>query len=317
MRRGSSGINCLIGINKPCGLTSHDVVGRVRRMLGERRVGHAGTLDPAASGVMLVGVGQATRLLGLLTLDDKRYVADISFGTETTTDDSEGEVTREAKVPARLAEPAVAEVVVASLKGPCLQVPPAYSAISVNGKRSYARARAGEEVELAPRQVMIHEAQLLGVEQGEPLVWKCELHVSKGTYIRSIARDLGRSLQTAAHLSGLCRTASGPVDLDRCLTLEELEERGAQRIMEAALDPVFVLGCATHELNDYELDAVRVGKQFSCKNVRDSNGLTRLPAVGERVCLTREGSLMGVWRQGEARLACETNFPQGIGGVAL
>ena len=117
MKRGMSGINCLIAIDKPLGISSHDVVNRVRRILGERRVGHAGTLDPDASGVLVVGVGQATRLLGLLTLDDKRYDACIRFGAETNTDDAEGIVTREAEVPARLGEPAVATAVVASLVG--------------------------------------------------------------------------------------------------------------------------------------------------------------------------------------------------------
>ena len=150
MRRGTSGINAVIAVDKPLGMTSHDVVNRVRRALGERRVGHAGTLDPDASGVMVVGIGQGTRLMGLMTADDKRYDALVEFGSETNTDDAEGEVTREALVPDRLAQPEVAQVVVASLVGEVDQVPPAFSAISVNGVRSYQRARDGEDFELEP-----------------------------------------------------------------------------------------------------------------------------------------------------------------------
>ena len=238
MRRGTSGINCLLAIDKPLGLTSHDVVSRVRRVLGERRVGHAGTLDPAASGVLVVGVGQATRLLGMLTLDDKRYEARIAFGTQTSTDDVEGEVVLTRPVPERLAEPGVAAAVVASLVGSCDQVPPAYSAISVDGRRAYDRARAGEEVELPVRHVTIHEAALTGVETGDELVWLCSFHVSKGTYVRSIARDLGQSMGTAAHLAGLRRTASGPVGIDACLSLEELEALGPSHVLKRALDNI-------------------------------------------------------------------------------
>lgn len=316
MRRSASGINCLLAIDKPLGLSSHDVVGRVRRILQERRVGHAGTLDPAATGVLVVGVGQATRLLGMLTLDDKRYDAKIAFGCETATDDAEGEVTREAKVPARLAEPAVAQAVVASLVGPCEQTPPAYSAISVEGRRAYDRARSGEEVVLPTRHVMIHDASLLGVEEGERLVWECSFHVSKGTYIRSIARDLGRSMGTAAHLCGLRRTASGPIGLDRCVTLEELERIGGAGVMEHAIDPAAALGLPTHELSDYEREASAVGKRFGCRTVTDADGTTRRPREGERICLVRDGLLMGVWELRDGRMASVSNFPEGIGGVS-
>ena len=314
-RRSTSGLSCLIAIDKPLGLTSHDVVGRVRRILGERRVGHAGTLDPLATGVLVVGVGQATRLMGQLTLDDKRYVARIAFGAETTTDDAEGEVTRVAEVPARLAEPGVAAAVVASLAGECDQLPPAYSAVSIDGKRAYARARAGEEVELPTRHVTIHEATLLGVEPGDLLVWECGFHVSKGTYIRSIARDLGRSLSTAAHLVGLRRVAAGPVDESVCTTLEQLEELGPAGVSEVALDPTYALRLATHELNDYERDALAVGRRFNCRSVRDTDGTERPPCEGERVSLVRDGRLMGVWSYADGRLRSVATFPDGVMGV--
>ena len=315
MRRGTSGINCLLAIDKPLGLTSHDVVSRVRRVLGERRVGHAGTLDPAASGVLVVGVGQATRLLGMLTLDDKRYEARIAFGTQTSTDDVEGEVVLTRPVPERLAEPGVAAAVVASLVGPCDQVPPAYSAISVDGRRAYDRARAGEEVELPVRHVTIHEAALTGVETGDELVWLCSFHVSKGTYVRSIARDLGQSMGTAAHLAGLRSTASGPVGIDACLSLEELEALGSSHVLERALDPVKALGLARHELTDRELEAALVGRAFGCQSVCDPDGTRRAPRECERLALVRQGSLRGVWECRNQRLSSVSNFPDGIEGV--
>ena len=315
MSRAPSGINCLIAIDKPQGLTSHDVVGRVRRILGERRVGHAGTLDPLATGVLVVGVGQATRLLGQLTLDDKRYEARICFGSETETDDEEGAVTRVAEVPARLSEEAVAAAVVASLAGECDQVPPAYSAVSVDGRRSYARARAGEAVELPSRHVTIHEARLLSVEAGERLVWECAFHVSKGTYIRSIARDLGRSMGTAAHLGGLVRTAAGPVGRERCVTLERLEELGPARVLEAALDPARVLGVCRHDLNDYERAARETGRPFSCRAVTDPSGFVRAPEEGDRVALLDGSALWGLWEQRDGRLRSLVNFADGVQGV--
>lgn len=318
MRRASSGLSCLLAIDKPVGLSSHDVVNRVRRILGERRVGHAGTLDPAASGVLVVGVGQATRLLGLLTLDDKRYDARIAFGSETTTDDAEGDVTVRAEVPERLAEPAVAEVVLASLVGPCEQVPPSYSALSVDGKRSYARARAGEAVDLPARSVTIHDASLVRVTRdGEELCWDCSLHVSKGTYVRSIARDLGRSMGTAAHLSGLRRTASGCIDERSCLTLEQLEELGPQQVVAHALNPLRALGLPERQLGAGELDHVRVGRRIAPGQVVAPDGSRKVPVEGERVALSANGLLMGVWECRAGRLASVSTFPDGVAGVAL
>lgn len=315
MKRGMSGINCLIAIDKPLGISSHDVVNRVRRILGERRVGHAGTLDPDASGVLVVGVGQATRLLGLLTLDDKRYDACIRFGAETNTDDAEGIVTREAEVTARLGEPAVAAAVVASLVGTSMQVPPAFSAISIDGKRAYKMARKGEDVDIPAREVTVYEAGLRRVKSTMPLEWECSFHVSKGTYIRSLARDLGRSMGTAAHLCALRRTASGPIGETYCVSLKKLEEVGPQGIAAYQLDPTRALGFATHELNDYELEALRVGRRFNCREVRSTDGQRCVPREGERVSLHRGGLLMGVWEQRNGRLASVATFPDGIAGV--
>lgn len=311
MKRGTSGISCLLAIDKPLGLSSHDVVNRVRRILGERRVGHAGTLDPAASGVLVVGVGQATRLLGMLTLDDKRYEARIRFGAETSTDDAEGEVVRTAEVPSRLGEPAVAAAIVASLVGPCDQVPPAYSAISIDGKRAYDRARSGEQVELPVRHVTIHEATLVDVDTTDGLVWTCSLHVSKGTYVRSIARDLGRSMGTAAHLCGLRRTSSGPVGQEVCLTLDELERMDAPKVLVCALDPAGALGLPLRVLSESELEDVRCGRTVPVGHTEPAANLEQ----GARVCVVREERLYGVWELRGRRLASVATFPDGIVGV--
>ena len=220
MRRGPSALNALVAVNKPLGLSSHDVVNRVRRAVGEKRVGHAGTLDPAASGVLVIGIGQATKLLGMLTLDRKAYVAQVEFGSATDTDDAEGEVIRTAPVPHELSDPAFAAEALHGLLGEQEQVPPAYSAISVNGRRAYALARDGKQVELAARHVTVHAAELVSVESGEKCVWTCAFDVSKGTYVRSLARDLGERLGTCAHLRGLVRTQAGGVCLGDCVDLD-------------------------------------------------------------------------------------------------
>jgi tRNA pseudouridine55 synthase len=168
---------------------------------------------------------------------------------------------------------------------------------------------------LPARHVVVHEATLVGVREGERLVWDCSFHVSKGTYIRSIARDLGRSMGTAAHLCALRRTASGPIGLDACVTLEELEATGASDVMAHAIDPAAALGLSTHELTDYERDAAAVGRRFGCRQVVDANGGERQPHEGEHICLVRDGLLRGVWELRDGHMACVSNFPEGIGGV--
>ncbi len=205
-RRTPSQLNMLLAVDKPVGCTSHDVVSQCRRALHERRVGHAGTLDPMASGVMVVGVGQATRLLGMLTLDTKSYVADISFGVETNTDDAEGEAVRTVPVAPELRDLAYARERLAAMLGPQMQVPPAFSAISVNGVRAYKSAREGNAVDLPPRPVEVYAADLIAVGgEGDTCVWTVAFSVSKGTYIRALARDLGRACDSAAHISALLR----------------------------------------------------------------------------------------------------------------
>ena len=315
MKRGQSGLNCLLAVDKPVGPSSHDVVNRVRRALGERRVGHAGTLDPAASGVLVVGVGLATRLLGMLTLDEKAYEATICFGAETSTDDAEGEVTRTAAVPAELSDEAFAARSVAALVGSFDQVPPSFSAISVDGRRAYDRARHGEQVELEARHVTIHDARLLSLEVGERVCWTFYCHVSKGTYVRALARDLGREVGSAAHLVSLRRVSSGDVGLTSCLGLEELEAGGLPFAADHCLDPVTALGYPFRTLSASELEDVSFGRRIESGIVFDHAGALREPAQHELVSLVSQGSLVGVWKREGSTLTCEANFPQGIIGV--
>ena len=314
MARRPSAFSALIAIDKPEGMTSHDVVSCVRRAVGERRVGHAGTLDPEATGVLVVGIGQATKLLGLLTLDRKGYRATFQLGAQTTTDDAEGEVVARAEVPPELvSDLRAASGHVAALVGEQDQVPPAYSAVSVGGRRAYDAARSGERLELKPRRVRIYDARLLGVDPTD-CTWEVELDVSKGTYVRSIARDLGLDLGCYAYVSALRRTFSGPVTLADCLTLEELEAGGAALAQACALDPVAVLGLAERPLEVAEISSVGNGRPIALGRARDRYA-AHVPAPGERVCLTWDHALVGIWERRGGRLACQTNFPQGIVGV--
>jgi len=213
----------LVVVDKPGGMTSHDVVARVRRLAGTRKVGHAGTLDPMATGVLVLGVGRATRLLGHLMLTEKAYDATVRLGVATTTDDAEGETT--ATVDAtHLTESAVHEALRAFV-GDIEQVPTAVSAIKVDGKRAYARVRAGEDVELPARPVTVHELVPGPLRVGDGVVdLDVSLRCSSGTYVRAIARDLGAALGVGGHLTALRRTAVGRFDLAAAHPLDELAE---------------------------------------------------------------------------------------------
>jgi tRNA pseudouridine55 synthase len=213
----------LVVVDKPAGITSHDVVARVRRLAGTRKVGHAGTLDPMATGVLVLGVERATRLLGHLTLTDKSYDATVRFGVATTTDDAEGEVVSTTTA-AHLSEDEV-RAVLADLTGDLLQVPTAVSAIKVDGKRAYQRVREGEEVELAARPVTVHELVVDDVRrEGETVDADISLRCSSGTYVRAIARDAGVTLGVGGHLTALRRTAVGPYGLEVARTLDQLAD---------------------------------------------------------------------------------------------
>lgn len=210
----------VVVVDKPAGVTSHQVVGRLRRLLGTRRIGHAGTLDPMATGVLILGVNRATRLLGHLALHDKRYLATVRLGQGSTTDDADGEVA--AVADASGITPGDLEPALVSLRGRIQQVPSAVSAIKVNGKRAYDLARRGMKVELKAREVEVTRLDVLSYRPGEGVLdVDIDVECSSGTYIRAIARDLGRALGVGGHLTALRRTRIGSYDLSVAVELGE------------------------------------------------------------------------------------------------
>ena len=221
----TSGKDGLVIVDKPGGMTSHDVVARIRRLAGTKRVGHAGTLDPMATGVLVVGVEKATRLLGYLALTEKQYDATIRLGQSTSTDDAEGELTGGASA-ADLMPQALA-VAVQGLTGEIEQVPPAVSAIKVDGQRAYKLTRAGAAPDLKPRPVTVHEFTVTAIRpaEGGLLDVDATVRCSSGTYIRALARDLGNNLGTGGHPTRLRRTRVGGYGLEGARTLEHLAER--------------------------------------------------------------------------------------------
>ncbi|MGY0500537.1 tRNA pseudouridine(55) synthase TruB [Nocardia sp. FBN12] len=211
----------LVIVDKDSGLTSHDVVARGRKLLQTKKVGHAGTLDPMATGVLVLGVERATKLLGQLLLTTKAYTATIRLGQATNTDDAEGEVT--ATTPALHVTDDEIAAGVAALTGDIEQVPATVSAIKVDGERAYARVRAGEEVQLAARPVTVSRFDVLARRDvGEFVDLDVDVECTSGTYIRALARDLGAALGVGGHLTALRRTRVGPFTLEHARTLEEL-----------------------------------------------------------------------------------------------
>ncbi|WP_432494268.1 tRNA pseudouridine(55) synthase TruB [Kineococcus gypseus] len=242
-------------VDKPAGWTSHDVVGRCRRLLGTRRVGHAGTLDPAATGVLVLGANRGTKFLTHLVAHDKAYTATVRLGLATTTDDAQGEALGEPADATGLGEPAVAAAV-AALTGALLQVPSSVSAIKVAGERSYARVRAGKAVELPPRPVTVSRFAVLGRHERAPFVdLDVEVEVSSGTYVRALARDLGAALGVGGHLTALRRTRSGPFTLAEARTLEQVEAAPAVVPLAEVARRLFPV----RDLDDAETATVRHG----------------------------------------------------------
>lgn len=218
-RRGAdTGPSGICVVDKPSGWTSHDVVARARRLLGTRKVGHAGTLDPMATGVLVLGVGRGTRLLTFITGVGKTYEATIRFGVETDSLDADGTVTATHDMAGLAATDVVAAA--SRLTGDLLQVPPMVSAVKVDGRRLHELAREGVEVERAPRPV--HVARFDVHPTGDPLVWTADVECSSGTYVRSLAADLGHALGGGAHLVALRRTAVGPFLIDEAQDLDSL-----------------------------------------------------------------------------------------------
>lgn len=240
-KRGESGLSLLVAVDKPRGMSSHDVVNHARRIFGERRVGHTGTLDPLATGVLPLCIGPATRLDQYMTGHDKAYRVTIAFGFETATDDAEGEPTVKGALCTELTDESFARLFLHDYVGAHDQVPPNYSAVKVNGKRAYQFARKGEEMELEARPIEVYEADLAEITINEDMgliTWSVDFSVSKGTYIRALARDIGREVGCPAHVAALQRRQAGSILLEDSVSLESLEARRT----DAALDPVAVLG---------------------------------------------------------------------------
>jgi tRNA pseudouridine55 synthase len=282
----------LVVVDKPAGITSHDVVARVRRLAGTRKVGHAGTLDPMATGVLVLGINRATRLLGHLLITDKAYDATIRLGVSTTTDDAEGEVISTSSITGITGVTGVGDgdirAGLATMVGEIDQVPSAVSAIKVDGKRAYERVRAGEQVELASRRVRIASIDVHSctvVELAETTVIDVEVSVacSSGTYIRAIARDLGSSLGVGGHLTALRRTAVGTFTIDRAKTLDELAEEFTMVPLEVAARASF----PAYDLDEAGATDVRFGRKIEVS----------LPDAGPVAVFAPDGEFLALYEQ--------------------
>ncbi len=286
--RTSQAPDGLVVVDKPAGWSSHDVVARVRRLAGTRRVGHAGTLDPMATGVLVVGVERATKLLTYLVGADKTYTATVRLGAATVTDDAEGEVTTWAAqgAVAALADADV-DAAVRALTGPIQQVPSSVSAIKVDGRRSYARVRGGEQVDLPPRPVTVHRFDVLcrraGHDGGSAVLdLDVEVEVTSGTYVRALARDLGAALGVGGHLVALRRTAVGPYRLDVARSLDVLGEELVVLPLADAARAAF----AARELTEAEVTALRYGQRV------DATGAGA--GIGPVAAFAPDGSLVAL-----------------------
>jgi tRNA pseudouridine55 synthase len=273
----------VVVVDKPAGWTSHDVVARMRRLAGTRKVGHAGTLDPMATGVLVVGLNRATRLLGHLALAEKAYEATVRLGESTLTDDAEGEVTTRADastVPDR--DLALA---VDALTGDIEQVPSSVSAVKVDGRRSYARVRRGETVELAARPVHVSSFEILDVRrEGAHVDVDVSVACSTGTYIRALARDLGAALGVGGHLIRLRRTRVGGFDLAQASTLETL----ARDLTVVPIDDVARVSFPTHVAAPEQADLVRHGRPLPA---------TDLGTAGPVAVMTQTGQFLALYEQ--------------------
>jgi tRNA pseudouridine55 synthase len=274
----------LVVVDKPAGWTSHDVVARTRRLAGTRKVGHAGTLDPLATGVLVLGVGRATRLLGHLQLADKEYLATLRLGVTTVTDDAEGDVLARADASGVDRGRLAAEV--AALTGDIEQVPTAVSAIKVDGKRSYARVRAGEDVRLAARPVTVSTFEVTDVrdadDDGTPVLdVDARVVCSSGTYVRALARDLGAALGVGGHLTMLRRTRVGGFGLDVARTLEDLE----RSFDHVPLDDAARAAFATVVLDEAAEREVRFGRALRGTDLGHDGPVALLGADGTFLAL--------------------------------
>lgn len=270
----------LVIVDKPAGLTSHDVVARLRRIFQTRKVGHAGTLDPMATGVLVAGIERGTKLLTHLVGADKVYETTIRLGASTTTDDAEGEIIATADT-SHITDEQIAQGI-AALTGDIMQKPSAVSAIKIDGKRAHERVRAGEEVDIPARPVTVHSFTHT-VRRGEHLDIDAQVHCSSGTYIRSLARDLGASLGVGGHLVALRRLRVGPYPSTQAKTLEELE---ANPQLTYSMDEALKLGWPVLDVTQEEYDALALGKWLTPRGLDGVH--VAVGPDGRAVALVRE-----------------------------
>ena len=296
------GMHGVLVVAKPAGPTSHDVVALVRRLSGTRRIGHGGTLDPFASGVLPLFLGGATRLVEYHLGDDKSYRATVCFGASSTTDDLAGELTpSEGPAPSREAVgPALAEFV-----GPQLQQPPAFSAIQVGGRRAYAMARAGEPVSLAPRQVEIKRLELGEWDGADPdrPVAIVEVTCSAGTYVRALARDLGARLGSGAYLGALVRTGSGPFTLDGARSLDDVRNAAAEAGAEGVRGLLLAPDAGLEGMPAVSLTTAEIADANQGRYVKPAAGLRGAPDGVPLRLLDAAGTIVGMGRREGARIA--------------
>ena len=296
------GMHGVLVVAKPAGPTSHDVVALVRRLAGTRRIGHGGTLDPFASGVLPLVLGGATRLVEYHLADDKRYRATICFGATSTTDDLDGELSPiDAPAPTR-------EAVTAALSGFLgrqLQRPPAYSAIQIGGRRAYAIARAGEAPELPPREVELKSLELVEWDDRDPArpIAVVDVTCSAGTYVRALARDLGERLGSGAYLGALVRTASGPFTLDGAISLDVLRDAAAAAGPEGIRALLLPPDTGLESMPAVSLSASEIADAGQGRFVRPAAGLRDAPDGLPLRLVDEAGSIVGVGRREGLRIA--------------
>jgi tRNA pseudouridine55 synthase len=295
------GMDGVLVVAKPAGPTSHDVVALVRRLASTRRIGHGGTLDPFASGVLPLFLGQATRLVEYHLGDEKTYRATICFGATSTTDDLDGELApSDGPAPSRQAVTAA----LADFVGPHLQQPPQFSAIQVGGRRAYKIARSGEIPELSPRAVTIHALDLLDWDDADPErpIAVVDVRCSAGTYVRAIARDLGAGLGSGAYLCGLVRTASGPFRLENARTLDEVRAAAATGL-DAVRSLLLPPDTGLDDLPAVRLTAGEIEDVAKGRFVRPAAGIGEALVDEPLRLLDPEGRIVGMGRRDGKRLA--------------
>lgn len=300
MSAGPKALNTLDGVvvvDKPAGMTSHDVVDRVRRRFGTKRVGHAGTLDPDATGVLVVGIGRATRFLSYAQTSLKRYRARARFGISTSTQDASGDIVRTR--PARFTREQLSEAMSAFV-GEIEQVPPMVSAVRVGGERLYRKARRGEEVERRARRVTIEDLELIEFVPGDVPEATVDIVCSSGTYIRTLMHDIGESLGCGAHVASLRRTQAGGFKDEEAVSLDDLDRSRVRPVAEA----VRFLGEV--ELDDeHTVEIARRGSPLELSVVAPGEA----PAEGDVVSIVHRGDLIGVYRRAGARLVADRVMP--------